>query len=183
MVKSLKKQKLLNIKKLLKDVGIAEKQKIADLGCGRRGSFSLQAAKMVGKNGIIFAVDILKPALKNVRSKAELFKISNIKTIWADLEVYKSTKIPDNEVDIVLLNNTLFQSKKPKMVLKEAKRILKMDGKILIIDWKSTDSPLGPPVEKRIKDKKVKELAKDLDLKLVREFEAGSYHYGFIYKK
>ncbi|HKL17031.1 MAG TPA: class I SAM-dependent methyltransferase [Patescibacteria group bacterium] len=180
---SLKKQKILDIKNLLKDVGLEEKQKIADIGCGRRGSFTIQAAKMVGKNGIVFAVDILKPALKNVRSKAELFKISNIKTIWADLEVYKSTKIPDNEIDVVILSNTLFQSEKPKMILKEAKRILKKNGKILVIDWKSTDSPLGPPVEKRIKDKKVKELAKDLDLKLVKEFEAGYYHYGFIYKK
>ncbi len=181
--KSFKKQKLLNIKKILKDAGIEAKMKIADLGCGRRGSFSIQAAKMVGKNGKIFAIDVLKQALKNVQSKANLFNISNIQFIWADLEIEKSTKIPDNEIDIVLIANTLYQTKKPEKILKQGKRILKKNGKILVIDWQSTDTPFGPPVEKRIKIKKIKSLAKNLSLKLIQEFEAGPYHYGLLYKK
>ena|SRR6056297_1803931 len=183
MINSLKKETLLDIKDILINVGVKENMRIADLGCGRRGSFSLQAAKLVKKNGLIFAVDILKPALKNIRSKAEMFNISNIKTIWANLEVYKSTNIADNEVDIVFLSNTLFQSEKHEIVIKEANRILKDQGKVLIIEWKKIKSPIGPPMEKRIDQEKIKTLFEKLDLKLVNEFEAGPYHYGLVYKK
>ena len=101
---------LINAKEFLTKVGIEEEMTVADLGCGARGYFSLQAARMVGSRGMVYAVDILPAALKGVEVNAKLLGINNIKTVWSDLEIYEATKIPAESLDFALLINILFLS-------------------------------------------------------------------------
>lgn len=176
-------KELIDAPSLLKKIGIKEKMYVADLGCGRRGYFSLQAAKLTGDQGLVYAVDIVKSALENVRSIANLFGISNIKTIWADLEVYQSTKIASNSIDLVILNNVLFQIKKEELAIKESVRILKNEGKILVTDWEKTKAPFGPPVENRSDPEKIKQYCLNQGLSLEDEFKAGPCHYGLVFIK
>ena len=66
-------------------------------------------------------------------------------------------------------------------VLEEAKRILKKGGKILIVDWKEEAADIGP--ERKVSIEEIKKIAKKLELKVEREFEAGSFHFGLILVK
>jgi len=50
-----------------------------------------------------------------------------------------------------------------------------------VVDWKP-DSPQGPE-EGRVSEKEVENLAEESGLKLEKEFEAGIYHYGLVFKK
>ncbi len=174
---------LLNFQKILERAGLRQNMIVGDLGCGGVGYFVLQAAKMVGKDGIVYAIDILKTALQGIESKARLEKLYNIKTIWSDLEIYKATKIKDGELDVVLLTNIMHQSKNPSSIIREAIRMLKKDGKILIVEWEQTGSPFGPKVENRISKKMIEKIANTNNLKKEKEFKAGKYHYGIIFKK
>jgi ubiquinone/menaquinone biosynthesis C-methylase UbiE len=174
---------ILNFQKLLEKVGLKQNMAVGDLGCGGSGYFVVQAAKMVGKDGIIYAVDILKPVLKSIESKARLEKLYNIKTIWSNLEIYKATKIKDEELNVILLTNIIHQVKDPSDVFREAIRMLKRDGKILVIEWEETCVLFGPKAEHRISKKKIKEIAERNNLKEEEEFKAGNYHYGIIFKK
>jgi len=79
------------------------------------------------------------------------------------------------------MTDLLFEFEDKKMVLDEGKRVLKKGAELLIVDWKK-DSPLGPE-ESRISAEDVKKIAKDLNLKLEKEFEAGIYHWGLIVVK
>ena len=176
-------KELIDAKVLLEKGGITEGMLIADLGCGRRGYFSLQAAKLVGNTGLVYSVDILKSALENVLSMAKLFGISNIQTIWANLEILGATKIPNESIDLAMLNNILFQTDKDEMIVKEAARILKPQGKLLVTDWKKIDVPFGPPVENRPDPNEIKKYAVDCGLQLEKEFEAGPYHFSLIFVK
>ncbi len=176
-------KELIDARSLLEKLGIEEKMNVADLGCGRRGYFTLQAAKLIGPEGLVWAVDVVKPALENVQSMANLFGISNIKTIWADLEIPGATKIPEGTVDIAMLNNIFFQTKKADLLIKEAARALKKGGKLLVTDWKKTPAPFGPPVEDRINPQQVKQHAGDKGLRLKKEFDAGPYHYALVFVK
>jgi len=174
---------LLDPQKLLKEIGVTQGMKVGDLGCGGRGFFSLQAAKMVGQSGLVYAVDILKPVLKSVVNEARSMGIYNIKPVWSNLEVVGATKIKEGEIDIALVNNLLFQVKENRNVIREAKRLLKPEGKLMVVDWKKTDIPFGPPVEMRVSPEEVKKLAEKEGFELEKEFEAGTYHYGLIFKK
>ena len=174
---------LLNAKEVLEKAGITEGMKVGDLGCGSRGYFSLQAAKIVGKPGLVYAVDILKSNLQSVENEAKILGLSNVKTVWTDLEIYGATKIPASSLDFALLINVLFQTKDHQTIIKEAARLLKKDGKILVVDWKRTGAPFGPRIEERVSPEKIEEYAKLAGLVKELKFEAGPYHYGLVFKK
>ena len=176
-------KELIDVPKLLKEIGITEKMIVADLGCGRRGYFSLQAAKLVGPRGLIYAVDILQPSLKSLESIAHLFGINNIKTIWGDLEVEGAIKIPNESIDFVFLNNVLFQTKKHEIIFKETAKILKRNGKLLVTEWEKTSAPFGPDPSQRIDKEEVKKQAGAVGLTLEKDLTAGPYHYSLVFRK
>jgi len=176
-------KELIDARLLLEKAGITEGMIVADLGCGRRGYFTLQAAKLIGPDGLVYAVDVVKSALENVNSMANLFGIPNIKTLWADLEIPQATKISNESIDLAMINNVFFQTKKNDLIIKEASRILKKNSKLLVTDWKKTQAPFGPPVQDRVGPEQVKIDAQKYSLTLKKEIKAGPYHYALIFIK
>lgn len=173
----------LNPKEIIAKVGLIEGMKVADFGCGNLGFFIIPAAKVVGKTGTAYAVDILKTALESVRGKAKLEGLTNLETVWANLEDPASIKIPVNTLDVIFLKNVLFQNKKHKEMIAGAVKFLKKGGKLLIVDWKKIGIPFGPPVDIRVDKENIKAAASALNLKLVEETEFGEYFWGLIYEK
>lgn len=168
---------------ILEQTALTEGMKVADLGCGGAGHFVFPAAYLVGKKGMVYAVDILKSALSRIENRAKSEGLINIKTIWANLEMDKGTKINEGELDAAFLINVLFQNQKHWEIIKEALRLIKSGGKLLIIEWKSSNIPLGPPLKLRLIKENLFKMSKDLGLKIEKEFEAGQYHYGLVFQK
>lgn len=162
---------------------ITDKAKVADLGCGSTGHFVFPAAKLVGRKGTVYAVDILRTALETINKRARIENILNIKTVWSNLEIYGATKIESGCLDVAMLINTLYQSHKRAEILRESIRLLKKNGRLVVVEWKNVASPFGPPPEERVKKDLIDLGAKRLGLKPEEEFEAGQYHYGLIYVK
>ena len=167
----------LNPQEVLSELKIEGQMIAADFGSGS-GGWAIPLAKRL-KFGKVYAIDILEEPLSALKSKAEIQRVYNIETINSNVE--KGIKLPDLSCDLVLLTNLLFQVEDKKRVLTEAKRVLKKGGKILVVDW-FPQAPQGPK-EGRISAKEVKEMAKDLNLKLEKEFQAGIFHYGLIFSK
>lgn len=174
---------LLDPTEILGRLGIRTGHKIADLGCGGAGHFTIPVARFVGDQTIVYAVDILKSVLQSVTSIARLEGVNNIKPIWSNLEIFGATKIKKESLDFALLINILFQSKQHEEILREAQRLLKKEGKLLVVDWNQVPSSFGPPPADRVKADVVKKIAKKLNFELIDEFDAGNYHYGLIFEK
>lgn len=175
---------LLDAREILEDhAKLGYGDKVGALGCGPKAYFTFQAARIVGDRGTVYAVDILKDVLSSVESHAKTEGFANVKTIWSNLETYGATNIPEGSLDLAMLINVLFESTDISKMLKEAVRLLKPDGKILIIDWKNIGVPFGPKIDRRVNQSQIKEYLEVFGLKLQEEFEAGKYHFGMIYKK
>ncbi len=114
-----------NIADEIKYVGIEPGYHILDFGCGP-GFNTIPAAKIIGSNGTIYALDLHKQAADIIKKKAEKHKLKNIETIISDCE----TGLDDNTIDVVYLHNTLPLIKNKENVLDEIHRILKPDGKL-----------------------------------------------------
>lgn len=159
---------------------------VADFGCGM-GHYSLLAARQVGDGGVVYAIDIQKELLQAVRSRAELEKIKNLQIIWADLDLPNGSKLKDESVDFVILSNILFQSENRAQLIKEAFRILKINGRVGVVEWEPHKKELtlkaGPPPENRISKEDLKNLFVTNGFKLEREFSPGEGHYGLIFLK
>ncbi len=163
--------------------GIAEGMIVGDLGCGNLGYFSLPAAKLVGKNGIVYAVDILKSVLDSVDHLAKQEGLKNLKTVWSNLEIVGATKVPTESLDVAFLINILFQSKKDDLVIKEAYRLTKPGGRLVVIDWLKISTPFGPPIADRTDPEQIKNFCVNSGFRPMEEFPAGPYHYGMMFIK
>ncbi|MFC1612256.1 class I SAM-dependent methyltransferase [Patescibacteria group bacterium] len=168
---------LLNSDKIIKKLDLKEGYIVADLGCGTSGHFVFPSARLVGEKGKVYAVDILKSALSSIESRAKMQNIYNVEALWADIEVQKGVNMPDESCDAIYLINV---HAKPEM-LREALRLLKKNGKLLIVDWKPDVSDFGPA--SKIASEEAKTRAEELNLQLQEEFEAGPKHWGLIYIK
>lgn len=155
---------------------------VADFGAGS-GFFTIAAARLVGENGKVYSIDIQKSSLDLIKSKASIENLLNIETVWADLELPQGSHLPSGAVDLVIISNILFQVEHKLEVMREAYRILKSQGKLAVIEWDETPFPGGPPVEMRIAKRAAQSLLVTAGFLSDREFEAGSHHYGLLYRK
>ena len=194
---------LINAKEVLERAGVASEMKVGDFGCGGMGYFTLTAAGLVGEDGRVYAVDILKTVLSGVLERAKARGLDNIKIVWSDLEVYGATKIEDASLDMGMLVNTLYQTEKDEAIIKECVRMIKPGGKLLVVDWNvsntlnpstslgtgraqisSNDSTgLGPVASDRVDKEEVKRVVSELGLRQVESFEAGRYHFALVFVK
>ena len=164
---------------VLLNLDIKKGMKIADFGCGA-GYFTILLAKMVDKDGTIYAVDVQQSALESVEGRARIDSILNIETIRGDLERENGSRLENKSVDMVMLANILFQSKSKDAILKESKRVLGKNGRLVVIEW-NDDAQFGPKPAYRISKEELKKIVKDSGFVLEKEFNAGSSHYGLVF--
>lgn len=168
----------LNPQIIATQLGITKGMAVADFGCGA-GYFPGEIARLVGDEGHVAAIDIQQSALESVRSRARQEHLLNIEPIWGDLEVEGGSQLKDASQDMVLIANVLHQAPDKAAIIREARRVLKPRGRVVIIDW-NMDSPLGPARERRVPKSALTEMAAAAGLKPEQEFSAGQYHYGMV---
>lgn len=175
------KSAFLNPRNILQKAGVAYGSTVADLGCGG-GYFVLDAARIIGDDSTVYGVDVLKGVLSALNSKARMYGLTNVKTVWSDAEVYGGARdIPNGSVDTVLLVQLLSESPKHDAIFKETVRMMKQQGRAVVVEWKRDANDFGPPPEKCVDPEHVKQVARAEGLKLVQEIDAGQYHYGLIF--
>jgi ubiquinone/menaquinone biosynthesis C-methylase UbiE len=174
----------VNPAKVIENLDLEPAMTVADFGCGS-GHYTIEAAKKVGKTGKVYAIDIQQEMLSFVRSQAKLMGLTNIETVWADLETVKATNLRENSVDLVIISNILFQAENKKQIIQEAFRILKSGGRTAIVEWdiENQIASFGPQMEKRITSQNVKDLFAESGFMFEKEFNPGEHHYGLIFKK
>ena len=174
---------MFDINLILHKIAVKEKQTIAELGCGHFGYFVFPIARLVGKNGTLYAVDIVPAVLDEIKRRAYIENLPQIKPMWSNLEIFKGTKIESSSVDTALLINVLSQSEKKVEIIREAVRLLKTGGKLLIVDFKTDALLFGPEPEYRLKADALRRVAPKLSLIITEEFEVGTCYHAFILKK
>lgn len=117
--------------KIVKTLDLRNGLKILDAGCGP-GYQILAIAKSGYKNlqitGVDFSNNMLKIAKGNCRN------ISNIELKKADLNQRLNYK--DDFFDRIIIINALYTLKNTKLILKDLNRVLKTQGKLVIVDPK-----------------------------------------------
>lgn len=169
-------------KKILENIGIVPGSKIADFGCGV-GYFVIDAAKMTGSDGKVFAIDIDRKILDVVKTKAIESGLRNIYGIKADLEKPMSTGLEDESIDLALMINILYMIDKKEEVLKEAYRVLKSGGKLAIMEWSEKGEASLLERSEAVSTREINEFARKLGFKKLKSFEASVSHEVVVFLK
>jgi ubiquinone/menaquinone biosynthesis C-methylase UbiE len=181
--KALNETKFLDPVKIINQIEIKDGDRAADFGCGS-GFFSIEIAKKVGESGSVYSLDILPSALEAVASRAKTLGINNIITKRANLEGHKGSGLETESMNLVVIKDMLFQNKNKEIILKEAYKILKQQGKTVIVEWDSVkESGIGPEENLRVSKENLKNLVEGVGFKIEKEIEAGNFHYCFLLSK
>lgn len=170
-----------NPKGVLNQFHVDPGMSVADFGVGG-GHYSIEAADRVENVGKVYAFDVQKDLLNKLKNEANSRNLENINTIWADLDEPKSTQLADESIDRVIITNILFQTEDRPALIREAKRILKPNGKILVVDWTDSHGGLGPKQSEIISPEAAKSLVEENGFIVEKDVQAGDHHYGFIAK-
>jgi ubiquinone/menaquinone biosynthesis C-methylase UbiE len=121
---------------------------VVDLGAGT-GYFTLPLALAVGATGRVIAVDAQDEMLEHLRSRITSSAAPNIELVRAEAD---RINLPDATCDLVFLANVWHELPDRGAALAEAKRILKAEGRIAILDWRPDVEPEhGPPLAHRLR--------------------------------
>jgi ubiquinone/menaquinone biosynthesis C-methylase UbiE len=153
---------------------------VADFGCGRTGHILFPAAALIGDQGVLYAVDILKDVLHNVEKRAKMDGLTNIHPVWSNVEFVGKTAIPENSLDVVFIVNVLSHSDNRHGMLEEAKRLLKDKGRLILADWTREGLSIAPPGERFVDFEDMKQWGKLHEFVLQSEFAVGKYHHGVV---
>lgn len=172
----------LEPEKIVRNFGLEKGDHVADFGAGH-GYWTIPMAKIVGGDGRVYALDIQKPVLEIIKTRAKLEHLLNIEYVWTDLDAPKGSRIKDKFCDFAVIANILFQAEQKAGLFQEAWRVLREGGRLAVMEWDQSPAPLGPPLNARVKKEEVRRWAGEAGFSEAGEFEAGSHHYGLMFQK
>ena len=170
----------LNPEQVLQELDIEENMSAAEFGCGS-GKFAFALARHLADSSV-YAIDIQEGPLSVLRAAAARQGINNIRTICSDLESKNGSTLSDDSLDLILIPNLLFQVEDKQAVVNEANRVLKKNGRVIIIDW-DPNASLGPEKERKVTMEEVKKIAEQVGFDFKKEIEVGAFHYGLLFDK
>lgn len=149
---------------ILQSLGIKFGQTVLDAGCGN-GYMAKKFSILVGDKGKVYALD---PEKESIRILKEHVNKSNIEPLVGDIT--KLTRIKENSIDLVYLALVfhIFSNNQIEGFEKEVKRVLAPSGQLAIVNINKSDTPFGPPLEKRSSPEELVEMLSLLPKKLTK---------------
>ena len=152
-------------------------QQVVDVGSGP-GFVSLQVARRVGPDGIVYAIDRSTEALAYLERLQREQGIAQIQRIVADAASLEAETI---RADAALVTMVLHHADNPRGVLNSVARIVSPGGRVVIAEF-HPDGPcqIGPPREHRIGPDVVADWSRAEGLQYVAERRQTAEHYMLI---
>jgi ubiquinone/menaquinone biosynthesis C-methylase UbiE len=170
-----------NVELILSELQInSDINDLVEVGCGY-GTFTIPAAKKISGN--LYAFDIEEEMLDIVNKKLKNESVINVILEQRDI-LKQTTGLVDNSIDYVMLFNILHHES-PNDFFLEAYRILKPNGKVGILHWRSdVETPRGPHLSIRPKPDQILKWIDGLKFNIYKEPDViEPYHYGIIISK
>jgi len=121
-------------------LGIADGSKVADIGPGA-GWFTIQLARRVGPNGVIYAEDIQRQMLEAIRRRVSREGLQNVQTVMGTAA---EPNLPKGALDAILMVDVYGELEQPVTFLRNLARALKPNGRIGIVNYKPGQGGPGP---------------------------------------
>ena len=126
--------------KLLKAAGLEDGYKVLEVGCGP-GFFTIPAARIVGDEGHVYALDIHPRSVERVKKKIEKEALKNVTALCANAS---DTGLPDGSVDLAFVFGLRHVAGGLEKLISELHRVVKPGG---TLSFEKTRGPEAVLVE------------------------------------
>jgi ubiquinone/menaquinone biosynthesis C-methylase UbiE len=164
---------------ILLKAGLKPGMSLVDIGCGQ-GYFAIPAAKIAGKSGRVYGIDIDGEGIEALNDRAFREGLENIKTFKGRAE---DTLACEGCADLVFFGICLHDFQDPSRVLENAKRMFKPSGILVDLDWKKLHMEDGPPYDIRFSQDKASKLMRDAGFSIRSSEDLGPKYYLMVARK
>jgi len=168
---------------IMDDLNIAEGAVVADLGAGG-GWFTIQLARRVAQNGLVYAEDVQPAMLDAIRRRAQRENLFNVRTV---LGTANDPKLPhglDAAIIVDVYHEMACAAKpscdEPVAVLKNVARSLKPQGRLGIVDFFPGEGGPGPAPEERVDPDTVVRAAAAAGLQVVKRRALPPFQFQYL---
>jgi SAM-dependent methyltransferase len=152
---------------LLEALDLKAGQTVCDMGCGN-GFYTLELARRVGRDGLVYAVDIQPEMLRMLAETAGLEGLTNIRPV---LGTSIDPRLPPASVDLCLCVDVYHEFSHPEAMLARVRESLSPDGRLALVEFRGEDP--GVPIKPLHKMTKA-QIRRELEpagFQVVREFD------------
>ncbi|MBN2126194.1 MAG: methyltransferase domain-containing protein [Deltaproteobacteria bacterium] len=142
---------------IFRELDLKEGDRFLDMGCGT-GDYTLEAARIVGATGRIYAVDIAEWLIAGLEERAAALGLGNITAVVGDIT--SPLPVEDEWIDLCFLCTVLHildPVEDGKILFPEIRRVLKPGGRLAIIECKKERQSFGPPIHMRLSPEEIAE--------------------------
>lgn len=108
---------------------------VADLGCGT-GYFSWRLAQQVGRQGVVYGVDIQPEMLALLAKKMADRGVQNVRGV---LGTNTDPKLPAGALDLVIMVDVYHEFDHPYEMMTNLCRALKPGGRVVLVEYRAED--------------------------------------------
>ncbi|HKO98768.1 MAG TPA: class I SAM-dependent methyltransferase [Pyrinomonadaceae bacterium] len=125
-----KRDDKLQVQRVMDLLAIREGSAVADIGAGS-GWFTVRAARRVGSNGLVYAVEINEEYVNHIKSRAEKEALGNVRPILGKED---DPLLSADSVNAILILKTYHEFSQPLKMLRAMHKALRKDGLLGVID-------------------------------------------------
>ena len=152
---------------LLQSLDLKAGQTVCDMGCGN-GFYTLELARRVGRDGLVYAVDIQPEMLRMLAETAGREGLTNIRPV---LGTAIDPRLPAAAIDLCLCVDVYHEFSHPEAMLARIRESLSADGRLALVEFRGEDP--GVPIKPLHKMTKA-QIRRELEpagFQVVREFD------------
>jgi ubiquinone/menaquinone biosynthesis C-methylase UbiE len=181
-IKVMAESSFLNPTAVLRAANVHEGERVADFGAGS-GFFTRAAGRLVGARGLVWAVDVHQELLPRIKNLSLEEGLHNVEVVHGNLESKGGSHLPEDNFDVVIISNMLFSAEHKDNVVAEAHRVLRKNGRALVIDWSDSFNGMGPHTDHVVTADHAQTLFELGGFTFVHVVPAGTHHWGLLMKK
>jgi ubiquinone/menaquinone biosynthesis C-methylase UbiE len=166
-------------KTLIKALQLKSGEVVCDMGCGN-GFYTLKIAKLVGKSGRVLAVDIQPEMLHMLELRTKKSGVTNVEPIEGTVV---DPKLPDGEVDLILLVDVYHEFSHPEQMLQAMRKSLKPHGRLALVEFRLEDPSVPIKLEHKMSKEQIMKEIPPNGFKLVEEFEKLPWQHVMFFEK
>ncbi len=163
---------------LIRALGIQRGMMISDIGAGT-GYFARRFAVAVGKDGTVFASDLEPMMVIELRDRADKDGLPQLIPVLSSAD---DPRLPDGFSDIIFICDTWHHIHDRVEYARRLKNDLAPGGRVVIVDFRKGDLPVGPPPEHRLAEEEVQKEFDQAGFRLLASLDVLPYQYVLIFE-
>lgn len=157
--------------------GLVPGMRVADLGAGT-GYLMPHLSRAVGAAGSVLVVEPEPALVTHLRDRAERSSLPNVTPVLAS---FSDPRLPRAALDRIIMLDTYHHISNRRSYMADLKGALRPGGRVVVVDWRKRDLPVGPPAPHKLPSTQVIAEMDAAGYELVASRESLPYHYLLVF--